>query len=412
MIQHILKICKNQKSANLWIWLEMTFVSVVLWFVVDMIYTSSKDYFTPLGHDINHVYKINISSIPGEALDSLTNAERIQTMVDRIRTYRGVEVVSLSLHSMPYATSSANNPISADTISIDNTAPNHATNRWVSPEFFEVFRCNNMQGQTAPLMKVISKGNTIVSKTVEEFLYPGQNSIGKMIYINRGDVKKEHEIGEVVPHFKNNEFEKRDSYFLFLPLTKEMIEQQSSYVELCVRVTPEEDHDFPERFKSEMGNSLIIGNLFITDVTSLSKIRVRRNFIKVDEVNQNFLIALFLMMNIFLGVTGTFWYRTRQRRNEMGLRIAMGSTRSGLQQLMIGEGLVLLTLSILPAVIIAFNIGLTDSMNVDWMPFTIKRFLITQAVTVWLMALMVCIGIYFPARSISRLQPADALRYE
>ncbi|GAB1358321.1 FtsX-like permease family protein [Porphyromonadaceae bacterium] len=410
MIQHILKICRNQKSANLWIWLEMTFVSVVLWFVVDMIYTSTKDYFTPLGHDINHVYKIDISSIPGEPLDSLTNAERIHTMVDRVRTYKGVEVVSLSIYSMPYSYASAEVPFELDTAKIDQST--FATIRWVSPEFFEIFRCNNMEGQTAPLMKAISDGKTIVSKTVEEFLYLGQNSIGKKIYINRGDEKEELEIGEVITHFKTNEFEKGDSYFLFLPLNKEMIEQQPSNVELCVRITPEEDHDFPERFKSEMGNSLIIGNLFITDVTSLSNIRVRRNFTMVDEVNQNFLIALFLMMNIFLGVAGTFWYRTRQRKNEMGLRIAMGSTRSGLQQLMIGEGLVLLTLSILPAVIIAFNIGLTDMINVDRMPFTMNRFLITQAVTVWLMALMVCIGIYFPARSISRLQPADALRYE
>ena len=38
----------------------------------------------------------------------------------------------------------------------------------------------------------------------------------------------------------------------------------------------------------------------------------------------------FLLVNILLGIVGTFWFRTQHRRGELGLRVAVGSTRMGL----------------------------------------------------------------------------------
>ncbi|MFV0398504.1 MAG: ABC transporter permease [Bacteroidales bacterium] len=410
MIRHIIKICGNQKAANVWIWLEMIVVSLILWFVIDTIYSQVRFYFSPLGHNINHVYLVKLSSIPGEPLDSLTNYERIQVIGDRIRTYKGVEAVSLSARAIPYAQGMIGDAVYADTTKeIESSSINYIT-----PDYFRVFRCMNENGDTSPLVEALSLKKIVINGTLKESLYSGHNPIGKKLYVggNNNSNQRENVVGEVIPFFRRSEYERPLNY-LFISLTPEIVSMvRPSRIEVCVRVSPEDDYDFPERFKREMSNSLTVGNLFISDVIPMSIHRKKAIIKNEDIVSQNGLIGMFLLLNIFLGVAGTFWYRTRQRKNEMGLRIAMGSTRSGLLQLMIGEGLVLLTLSILPAVIIAFNIGLTDMMNVDRIPFTMNRFLITQGVTVWLMALMVCIGIYFPARSISRLQPADALRYE
>ena len=40
------------------------------------------------------------------------------------------------------------------------------------------------------------------------------------------------------------------------------------------------------------------------------------------------LIAIFFSFNVFIGLMGTFWFRTRHRRSEIALRMAMGSSRS------------------------------------------------------------------------------------
>ena len=64
-----------------------------------------------------------------------------------------------------------------------------------------------------------------------------------------------------------------------------------------------------------------------------------------DKVNSQTIVVLFLLGNVFLGLIGTFWVRTRRRRSEIALRLAMGSTQAaGLFPLLMGEGLLLLAL--------------------------------------------------------------------
>lgn len=415
MIIHIFKICRNQKRENIWIWLELTFVSLILWVVIDALYVKTAEYFSPLGHNINHVYRIEFNSPSQNNNEAITNGEKLLMMADRIRSYQGVEAVAISQLSVPYGTYSQNERLRRDTLNNEKSDIISARVRRVTPDFFRVFGSADSDEKMNSLSNAImDERNGIINTTLKNILYPNKNAINESVFIGDDTNLTEKIIAGTISSFRNSEFDSnRSSSTLFIRLTeKEISESQRLRYDLTIRVNPAADNNFIERFKREMNKSLYIDGLFMTDITHMSLKRAQVNSNELDKIEQMGLIGLFLLINIFLGVTGTFWYRTRQRKNEMGLRIAMGSTRSGLQQLMIGEGLVLLTLSILPAVIIAFNIGLTDMINVDRMPFTMNRFLITQGVTVWLMALMVCIGIYFPARSISRLQPADALRYE
>ena len=71
-------------------------------------------------------------------------------------------------------------------------------------------------------------------------------------------------------------------------------------------------------------------------------------------------VACFLLANIFLGIIGTFWFRTEYRKGEMGLRMALGSTRRQLNSIMVGEGVLLLVLAFIPSLLISFNIAHMD----------------------------------------------------
>lgn len=122
-------------------------------------------------------------------------------------------------------------------------------------------------------------------------------------------------------------------------------------------------------------------------------------------------MMVFLLINILLGIIGTFWLRTQHRRAELGLRIATGSTRMQLWFRLNNEGLLLLTLAALPAAVICYNIGYLD-LTEGYMDWGVVRFLITFFVPYLLMGLMILIGIWFPARQAIRIQPAEALREE
>lgn len=42
-------------------------------------------------------------------------------------------------------------------------------------------------------------------------------------------------------------------------------------------------------------------------------------------------MGLFFLVNVFLAVIGTFWFHVSRRRSKLGLRMAMGSTRKGIE---------------------------------------------------------------------------------
>ena len=113
------------------------------------------------------------------------------------------------------------------------------------------------------------------------------------------------------------------------------------------------------------------------------------------------------MINIFLGVIGTFWFRTLHRRGEIGLRIAMGATRTSIFSFLIGEGILLLTVITPVAIVLMFNIVHFLIEDTSILTF------ITGCVVTWvLIAVMMFLGIWYPAYQAMKIEPAEALHDE
>ena len=76
----------------------------------------------------------------------------------------------------------------------------------------------------------------------------------------------------------------------------------------------------------------------------------------LDQVRLYVAGIAFFLLNVLLGVVGTFWYRTQQRSAEIGLRMAMGATRKGIFWQLVKEGLALLTIAFIPSAAIFANL--------------------------------------------------------
>ena len=110
---------------------------------------------------------------------------------------------------------------------------------------------------------------------------------------------------------------------------------------------------------------------------------------------------------------GTFWFRTQQRRSEIALHKALGGTNHTIFNRLLSEGLLLLLIATVPAIIIDWNLAHAE-LN-SWMNGTTLetgRFIITVVLTFILIVLMIVIGIGIPARKAMKIQPAEALREE
>ena len=108
MTKKLLVQIKNEWRNNLWLALELLVVSVVMWFVVDYLYTRMATYLEPRGFDISHCYLIEMGKLTDKSPDYIPNQTDEQEdadileLVDRLCRRPEIEAVSLSQNSYPY----------------------------------------------------------------------------------------------------------------------------------------------------------------------------------------------------------------------------------------------------------------------------------------------------------------------
>ena len=188
------------------------------------------------------------------------------------------------------------------------------------------------------------------------------------------------------------------------------------------RVKPAADGpDYREQFLREIAPRLDTDNIFVADAEPYTQMQAQFEVMygDTDKVNSQTIVVLFLLGNVFLGLIGTFWVRTRRRRSEIALRLAMGSTKHQVFSLLMGEGLLLLALVTLPAMLVCYNVGVGEftigrtALIATWpVEWSMIRFLIGSLGAWLLIALMVMMGIWYPARQAMKIEPAEALHEE
>ena len=421
MIKHLFTIIWNQRKRNIWILTELMLISVCLWYVIDYMSVLSTIVRTPLGFDIADTYRVDIKErtpesdgyIDPETKGTTTGADLL-TIMERIRQYPSVEEVSMSIGSQPYASTGYTSQVYYSRLFYKDTVGVTMQRYKVTPSFFRVFRIERESGNGPALADALDVHSIILSANGAEELLPGESAPGKSLQIGKDGYFKE--VKALCIPIRWTEYEKsRPCYYSLLSedeIAGELGSGDLENMELCIRIRPDAAARFSEDFRRDMGAQLSVGNLYLMDVRSSSLIREAIVSPVGSDIRMRLNLLVFLSINIFLGISGTFWFRTQHRWGEMGLRVALGSTRHGRRALLIGEGLVMLALAMLPAVVISFNLGIAELVNLNWADFTAVRFLTGIALTGLLMALMIISGILYPAWRAVRMKPAEALRYE
>lgn len=423
MYKMILKQLWNERKGNLFIWLEMLVVSIFLWYAADALFVMYKLYSQPLGFDIGHTYHVSFGVIPKESPDydtTLVHSERgggdYLALVDRVRRNPSVESVCFTtgVHfhyrgSNQYATFHGDSLIRNGFV------------RYVSPSYFEVFKVRTAQdGPPSGLVEAMSGNQVVVTGSVAEaFFGDPASAVRQEIYItdqgSRDSVA--YRIGGVCEKQRYSEFHGYD-YAYYKSVDDDEVAAMGDWVgeglNTFIRVKPGADGDaFAADFRKEMEQQLHIGNMYLKDVFPMS--HYRDQFLErwLDQVRLYVAGIAFFLLNVLLGVVGTFWYRTQQRSAEIGLRMAMGATRRGTFWQLVKEGLALLTVAFIPAAVIFANLQYMEVTQGSVMPPDMaSRLLFGLVFSYAVMAAMIVIGISFPSYRAMRMHPADALRQE
>ena len=408
MIKHILNRAWNERRANFWIGLELLLISVCLWFAVDFLYVKIYTYNQPLGFDIEHTYEVKLDSYkPSSYLckeeTKKQKEDNFNLILERIKRDATVESICLTKSLSHYQRWSTTGNISFmphDTI-------NKFSGRYytVSADYFNVFRVKSKSGNShQSLTSALTSGGVIITPAAEKLLFKDKSAIGKMLYKGYKSSLGLPIKGVCAAH-RFNEFS--------LPLISiyELMKPKDMYhSSIYIRVKPSADGiTYAHDFKLRMREHLSLGNTYLYELTSIERYRKKDIKESVNELQTAISITIFFLINIFLGILGTFWFRTRQRKSELGLRIALGSNRMQLRTLLIGEGIILLTMAFIPSIIFSFNIAYAELVDVYLMPFSGVRFAIGLGITYLLLAITIVLGIWIPAQQAIKVSPTEAL---
>ena len=417
MIKHILKLIWNQRKSNSWLLGELLLVFVCLWYIVDYFLVVLYTFNASVGFELDHTYNFQFNAREEGAEGYVTAAEHPSSVgedlweaMDRIRRLPGVEAVSFSRFGTPYNTMDNYMALRSDTTGSEAVS---CRLYFVSPDYFDVYRILPAAGSKAGLKEGLAARTAVITEDVAERLFPGQDAVGKTVYT--GNDNQTLMIGAVSRTGRGSEFNKvRPQIFIYQGEgdVKAFGANMLPWAEVSVRVKPDADKDFAETFMAQKSDQVELGNLYLQNITPLSNIREDALREGKSDMKTRTFILFFLLLNIFLGIVGTFWFRTRQRQGEMGLRMALGSTRSQLRMAILGEGVMLLTLVLIPASLICLNIALTDLTSTGLLGNTAGRFIVGILLSYLLIVGMIIAGIWYPANEAASLEPAEALHYE
>lgn len=420
-MKNIIKRIWNERLTNLGLWIELLLVFVAMWYVADTLFCIGKTYFEPLGYDIENTYYSQVVIKPQESTSFIpkenqtsTVGEDALTVVQKLRQLPEIEAISISVYAYPYCPSNSSKGFVYDTLQAKEILV-----KYVTPDFFQVFRYENIDGSSpSHLSELLSNDRQIiVSESVaKDFGFSNASEIiGKSLAVSY-DTTDVYQVQAVTKNVRYNEYVHAfdDRYVAHLLTEKEIAKMSNDEVELmeiCFRVRTGTSPEFANQLMQN-ASQFNVGNLFLGGIASLDHLRETTLRENVQETKSRIWIMVFLLVNIFLAIIGTFWFRTQQRRSELGLRLALGCSRKQLRRELLTEGWVLLTLAAIPAILINIHIGLTDLVYDFYYGFSPARFIIGTLITYLLMAVMIVVSIWYPARQAMRIAPAEALHEE
>lgn len=402
----------NERRSNIALLLELFIIACIMFVIVDAAWCLHLLYSEPTGTDISHCYQLETkhfgegspsynASYDGESLQYETR----MNLLNMVKADEDVEYAAYSMGCSPYNLSAMIGGYAIDSTFVS------ARLMACQPDFVHVFRLQSQSGMTAQQMAdALEKDEVLISSN----LVGGDSArylVGKMLTSYDGL----HRVAGLVQPIKRIEREGLDN-----DCSKEYVfrlgrrDIENGWLDFSVRVKAGRERQFEERIRRQIRDrQLRVGNLYVSGITRFETLREEAVARDRQMLQLPMMIGGFLLFNVFLGLLGTFWFRTQQRFPEIGLQKAMGATRSDVALRLMCEAVILLSLAFLPSIFIDYNLavrGVTQLYN--GLTFEGGRFFITLGLTYLILLLVIMTGIWFPTRQAARTNPIDVLRNE
>lgn len=423
MLQQIIQLLWNNRRHNLWIMVELVVIAVVSWVIIDPLFVLNYNRTIANGYEPDGLYRLEVTRNVADSTS--VPAEDFTRIMRALRQHLDIESATCVLAGA-YPSSPGNNinEVFKDSARVRTTYIPFFTHSG----FFQTWRFRSAtdgRWQTLEEMDVPA-GSVILSEDAASMLSGGKSLVGQNVY----SVYDSTEIpvaGVMQPIKMRNSMQPYLVRLVSFGDESRMPKWAYDYsMRIFFRTKPGvSEGAFIEEFMPWVDDNLSSGSLVFSKLTPFHEVQRESDLQEgvTNEIRMKYLLAYFFMVNLLLAVSGTFWLHTRTRREEIGIRLAYGATPGGICRMLTTEAFVLTTVAVMAGCFIYFQWAYYEGFYVldDGIPSVgnlyltnrfAAHFCIVSLLVYAVMLLVTWIGVYVPARSISRITPVEALRDE
>jgi putative ABC transport system permease protein len=400
MTRHLFKLVWNRKRTNGLIILEIFFSFLVVFVVATLGIYFLDNYRQPLGYSWQNVWKVSVEMNAGEKNDDATKAANLKTLEQLLREVEALEPVESAAAAMvsPFDQGgwSSSTAIAGKPVDFESNA---VTTKFARVMGLEVVAGRWFEDSDAAL----AWDQVVIDQDLARAVYGGEDPVGRRFGEPAPSERPRRVVGVIREFRKSGELSAR-SNFLFqnLRLDAPSWFQARS---ILVRVRPGTLAVFEETLAERLQGVAPGWSFTIRPLTDVRRSTFRTLLAPLAAGGT---VAFFLLLMVALGLLGVLWQNLLQRTRELGLRRATGASRQAIHRQVLLEQVIVTSFGVLMGTVVVIQIPILDLIGFIRPPVFAAGLLVAMAAIYLLSALCAL----YPGTLASRVQPAEALRYE
>ena len=326
------------------------------------------------------------------------NAAAFQQIVDRISQTPGVVHASAISGGMPLGGSMSITTMTIPGQKLENDDDGISIRR-VTPKYFDAIRIPIRAGRAfTDLDREGAPKVVIINESAAKKHFKGENAVGRTVKF--GD--EDHTVVGVVGDVYQSSLETEPRTEAYTP----MAQSRSPFAELVIR-TSSDPYDVVPAVKSAVLQ--VLPDVPLRNIRSMEEIISRR--IAQRKLNM-LLLGLFGVLGLVIsavGIYGVMAYTVSQRTREIGVRMALGATKSTVVGMVMRQATILLVIGLIAGGLGAWRLSAYAERFLFKLDTHDPRAFAAALITLAFAAL---IASAIPARRAASVDPMEALRAE
>jgi putative ABC transport system permease protein len=392
MLKHLFTLIWNKKKQNLLLMAEMLISFLVMFALFTLIVFYYQNYRKPLGFNYENVWVVSYS-YPLTTNNADSVSKFYETVQQTLKSLPQIRKVGFCSANIPFYQNRWSGSLDYNKKSISDVDNYH-----VDDDYKDIMNIQLVDGRWYNKEDAYAKDKPlIINARLAKELFGNEQAIGKLV----GQDDNKMKVIGVVTDVKAKGDYATPGNAMYLKMDTGSFRWLDK---ILIKVSPDADAAFESHLYKTIAGMMKNSSI---EIEHLVDKRKTINYFSLVPMIVSTIVAVFLIINVALGLFGVLWYNINKRKGEIGLRRAIGASGKSVSTQLVSESMILATLSLIIGTFFAIQFPL---LNVFDLPAEV--YLTAIVLSIIFIYLLVFVCSLYPGKQAAAIYPAVALHEE